>query len=124
MNEKYDDLAMGSLYCGLGFGNSSTTLGHALSYVFSNEGVSHGHALAFTTTVAHKFNNSIFHERFFNIVKKLNFKKIFLKQNLADAADLILSDKKHLDNNPIEISKNDLVFLLEKINDGSVLAKM
>ena len=123
-NKKYDELAMGSLYCGLGFGNSSTTLGHALSYVFSNEGVSHGHALAFTTTIAHKFNNSIFYERFFNIVKKLNFKKIFLKQNLADAADLILSDKKHLDNNPIKISKNDLVFLLEKINDGSVLAKM
>ena len=123
-NKKYDELAMGSLYCGLGFGNSSTTLGHALSYVFSNEGVSHGHALAFTTTIAHKFNNSIFYERFFNIVKKLNFKKIFLKQNLADAADLILSDKKHLDNNPSEISKNDLVFLLEKINDGSVLAKM
>lgn len=45
---------------GLGFGNSSTTLGHALSYVFSNEGLSHGHALAFTTTVSHKFNNSIF----------------------------------------------------------------
>ena len=124
MNKKYDELAMGSLYCGLGFGNSSTTLGHALSYVFSNEGVSHGHALAFTTTIAHKFNNSIFYERFFNIVKKLKFKKIFLKQNLADAAELILSDKKHLDNNPSEISKNDLVFLLEKINDGSVLAKM
>ena len=29
-NKKYDELAMGSLYCGLGFGNSSTTLGHAL----------------------------------------------------------------------------------------------
>jgi len=124
INKKYDELAMGSLYCGLGFGNSSTTLGHALSYVFSNEGVSHGHALAFTTTVAHKFNNSIFYERFFNIVKKLNFKKVFLKQNLREAADLILSDKKHLDNNPREISKNNLVFLLEKINDGSVLAKM
>ena len=124
MNEKYDDLAMGSLYCGLGFGNSSTTLGHALSYVFSNEGVSHGHALAFTTTVAHKFNNSIFHERFFNIVKKLNFKKVFLKQNLAEAADLILLDKKHLDNNPKEVSKNDLISLLGNINDGSVLAKI
>ena len=123
-NKKYDELAMGSLYCGLGFGNSSTTLGHALSYVFSNEGVSHGHALAFTTTVAHKFNNSIFHERFFNIVKKLNFKKVFLKQNLAEAADLILLDKKHLDNNPKEVSKNDLVSLLGNINDGSVLAKI
>jgi succinate semialdehyde reductase len=121
MNKKYEDLAMGSLYGGLGFGNSSTTLGHALSYVFSNEGVSHGHALAFTTTIAHKFNKSIFYERFSKVVKKLNFKGIFLKQNLAEAAELILTDKKHLDNNPREISKNDLIFLLEKINGGLIL---
>ena len=120
VNEKYEDLAIGSLYCGLGFGNSSTTLGHALSYVFSNEGISHGHALAFTTTVAHEFNNSIFYNRFYKIVEKLNFRKIFLKQDLAEAAELILIDRKHLDNNPRQISKNDIVFLLKKINDGRV----
>jgi succinate semialdehyde reductase len=57
-------------------------------------------------------------------VKKLNFKKVFLKQNLAEAADLILLDKKHLDNNPKEVSKNDLISLLGNINDGSVLAKI
>ena len=45
-----EKIVMGSLISGLGFGNCSTTLGHALSYVFSNEGYSHGHALAFTTT--------------------------------------------------------------------------
>ena len=49
LNEKYELLPLGSLISGLGFGNCSTTLGHALSYVFSNEGYSHGHALAFTT---------------------------------------------------------------------------
>ena len=117
MNEKYEELAIGSLYCGLGFGNSSTTLGHALSYVFSNEGISHGHALAFTTTAAHEFNNSIFYYRFYKIVKKLNFRKIFLKQDLAEAAELILTDRRHLDNNPQQILKNDIVFLLKKIND-------
>ena len=124
MNEKYDDLAMGSLYCGLGFGNSSTTLGHALSYVFSNEGISHGHALAFTTTLAHEFNNSIFYDRFYKIIKKLSFKEIFLKQNLDDAAELILTDRKHLDNNPQKISKNDIVSLLKKVNDGMVFNKI
>ena len=124
MNEKYEDLAIGSLYCGLGFGNSSTTLGHALSYVFSNEGISHGHALAFTTTVAHEFNNSIFYNRFYKIVKKLNFKKIFLKQDLADAAELVLTDRRHLDNNPHQVSKNDIVFLLKKINDGTIFNKI
>ena len=124
MNEKYDDLAMGSLYCGLGFGNSSTTLGHALSYVFSNEGVSHGHALAFTTTLAHEFNNSIFYDRFYKIIKKLGFKEIFLKQDLDEAAELVFTDRKHLDNNPQKISKNDIVSLLKKVNDGMVFNKI
>ena len=124
INEKYEDLATGSLYCGLGFGNSSTTLGHALSYVFSNEGISHGHALAFTTTAAHEFNNSIFYNRFYKIVKKLNFKRISLKQNLTEAAELILTDRKHLDNNPQQISKDDIVLLLEKINSDTIFNKI
>ena len=121
LNEKYDELAYGALCAGLGFGNASTTLGHALSYVFSNEGISHGHALAYTTTLAHRFNHSIFYERFLKIIKKLNFSPIKLKQNLNDAAELILLDRKHLDNNPRLITKNDLMDLLKKINDSKVL---
>ena len=116
MNEKYDDLAMGSLYCGLGFGNSSTTLGHALSYVFSNEGVSHGHALAFTTQMAHKFNSSRYESRFKNIVETLGFEKIHLLQNLSDASDLILNDNKHIDNNPKPVMKENIIKILETIN--------
>jgi len=117
MNESYEKLPYGSLLTGLGFGNSSTTLGHALSYVYSNEGISHGHALAFTTAVAHKFNNSIFYERFLKIVKKLNFPKISLNQNIEKASELILLDRKHLDNNPRNISKEDIVTLLQTINE-------
>jgi len=117
ITENYEKLPLGSLIAGLGFGNSSTTLGHALSYVFSNEGISHGHALAYTTVVAHKFNNSEFYERFLKIVKKLNFSYIKLKQDIEEASDLIFTDKKHLDNNPKKITKNDLVFLLEIINN-------
>ena len=74
-----EKIVFGSLISGLGFGNSSTTLGHALSYVFSNEGCNHGHALAFTTLIAHKFNSSVYAERFEKIVKKLDFQKIHLK---------------------------------------------
>ena len=111
-----EKIVLGSLISGLGFGNCSTTLGHALSYVFSNEGYSHGHALSFTTLYAHKFNNSKFYHRFSNLVKKLNFSKINLKQNYAEAADLILTDRKHLDNNPKQVSKQDIISLLEKIN--------
>ena len=118
LNEKYEDLAYGSLCAGLGFGNTSTTLGHALSYVFSNEGISHGHALAFTTTVAHGFNESVFYDRYKNLVRKLNFEEINLKQNIENAANLILLDRKHLDNNPKEISKSEITKLLGIICDG------
>ena len=118
MKNNLDNLSLGSLITGLGFGNSSTTLGHALSYVFSNEGISHGHALAFTTTIAHKFNNSPFYTRFLNIVKKLNFNNISLKQNLDDAASTILIDRKHLDNNPKDVTKKDIIKLLDLINNG------
>ena len=123
LNKKYDDLAYGSLYAGLGFGNTSTTLGHALSYVFSNEGFSHGHALAFTTAIAHKFNESKFYRRFIKIVKTLGIEKIHLKQDLNDAAELILSDRKHLDNNPKKVNKSDIIFLLSAINNGKILDK-
>lgn len=116
LNTKKENIVLGSLYAGLGFGNCSTTLGHALSYVYSNEGYSHGHALAFTTTIAHKFNNSIFYDRFLNIVKKFKFDKIILKQKLDDAAELILTDRKHLDNNPKAITKQDILFLLKEID--------
>jgi len=116
MNDKPENYPYGSMLSGMGFGNCSTTLGHALSYVFSNEGYSHGHALSFTTLYAHEFNSSKFYHRFSNIVKKLNFSKINLKQDYNEAAELILTDRKHLDNNPKQVSKQDVVSLLEKIN--------
>lgn len=124
IEKNYEKLAFGALMSGLGFGNCSTTLGHALSYVFSNEGISHGHALAFTTTVAHAFNNSIFYERFSNLVKKLNFEEINLKQDLEKAAELILMDTKHLDNNLKHVSKNNIVELLNIINSGKTFEKI
>ena len=116
INNDYDKIVFGSLLDGLGFGNSSTTLGHALSYVFSNEGYSHGHALSYTTTLAHKFNSSVFYERFLNIAKHLKFEKISLKQKIDMASDLILIDRKHLDNNPKSVTKEDIIELLDKIN--------
>ena len=116
INNDYEKIVFGSLLDGLGFGNSSTTLGHALSYVFSNEGYSHGHALSYTTTLAHKFNSSVFYERFLNITKNLKFEKISLKQKIDMAADLILTDRKHLDNNPKSVTRENIIELLDKIN--------
>ncbi|MEJ2281931.1 MAG: iron-containing alcohol dehydrogenase, partial [Candidatus Bathyarchaeota archaeon] len=45
MNDKPENYPYGSMLSGMGFGNCSTTLGPALSYVFSNEGVPHGYSL-------------------------------------------------------------------------------
>jgi malonic semialdehyde reductase len=107
---------------GIGFGNSSTTLGHALSYVFSNEGVPHGYALSSCTTVAHRFNNSIYYERFKKICQKLKFEPLILKQPPDQAADVIMPDRGHLDNNPITITKENIIYCLEKITKENPLS--
>ena len=116
IEKTYENLSYGAMISGLGFGNSSTTLGHALSYVYSNEGISHGHALSFTTSIAHQFNNSKFYDRFKYLVDLLNFKPIKLNQNLEKAAELIQTDRKHLDYNPKKISNDEIILLLESIN--------
>jgi len=119
INDKHELLPYGAMLSGIGFGNSSTTLGHALSYVFSNEGVPHGYALSSCTTVAHKFNNSQYFERFKRICKKLKFEPLSLKQSLDQAADVIMPDRGHLDNNPIAVTKQDIIKCLDEIVNNS-----
>ena len=120
LNHNNEKLVTGSLLSGLSFGNASTTLGHALSYVFSNEGISHGHALGFTTTVAHEFNKSVFFSRFKKIIQKMDIPKIKLNEDLTKASKLIMTDSKHIDNNPIPITQDDIFNLLKRINDEQV----
>ncbi|MDQ3885125.1 MAG: iron-containing alcohol dehydrogenase [Thermoproteota archaeon] len=122
IHDKHELLPYGAMLSGIGFGNASTTLGHALSYVFSNEGVPHGYALSSCTTVAHKFNKSIYYERFKGICQKLKFEPIRLKKPLDQAADDILPDRGHLDNNPIAVTKQDITQCLDEIVNGNPLA--
>lgn len=122
INDKPNLLPYGAMLSGIGFGNSSTTLGHALSYVFSNEGVPHGYALSSCTTVAHRFNNSIYYERFKKICQKLKFEPLILKQPPDQAADVIMPDRGHLDNNPITITKENIIYCLEKITKENPLS--
>jgi succinate semialdehyde reductase len=122
INDKHELLPYGAMLSGIGFGNSSTTLGHALSYVFSNEGIPHGYSLSSCTTVAHKFNESIFYERFKRICQKLKFEPLKLKQPLDEAADVIMPDRGHLDNNPKDVAKEDIVKCLDEIVNGNPLA--
>ena len=122
MNDKQNLLPYGAMLSGIGFGNSSTTLGHALSYVFSNEGVPHGYALSSCTTVAHKFNKSIYYKRFKEIAQKLKFEPLKLTQPLDQAADVIMPDHGHLDNNPVPIGKQDVIKCLDEIVNSNPLA--
>jgi len=118
MNNKPENYPFGSMLSGVGFGNASTTLGHALSYVFSNEGVPHGYSLSSCTTVAHRFNKSIFYDKFKEIIEKLKFDKLTLKTPFEQAADVVMTDKGHLDPNPLPVTKQDVVQLLKDIVDG------
>ncbi|MEK6965105.1 MAG: iron-containing alcohol dehydrogenase [Thermoproteota archaeon] len=120
INDKPENYPYGSMLSGIGFGNCSTTLGHALSYVFSNEGVPHGYSLSSCTTVAHKFNKSIFYERFKEIVKKLGFEKLDLKTPVDVAAETVLTDRGHLDPNPISVTKEDIMKCLNDIKTGNL----
>lgn len=122
MNDKPNLLPYGAMLSGIGFGNSSTTLGHALSYVFSNEGVPHGYSLSSCTTVAHKFNRSQYYERFKKMCQKMGFQQLKLKQSLEEAADVIMPDRGHLDNNPIEVTKQDIIRCLDEIVNQNPLA--
>ena len=50
---------------------------------------------------------------------EINPGEIFrLKQNFNEAAELILLDKKHLDNNPKIVQKNDIIDLLKQLNES------
>ena len=120
INNKPENYPYGSMLSGMGFGNCSTTLGHALSYVFSNEGVPHGYSLSSCTTVAHKFNKSIFYEKFKEIVKKLGFEKLALKAPVDVAAETVLTDRGHLDPNPIPVTKEDIMKCLNDIKTGNL----
>lgn len=120
MEGKPEQYPYGSMLSGMGFGNCSTTLGHALSYVFSNEGVPHGYSLSSCTTVAHRHNKSVFYDRFKECMEKLGFERLDLKADVSEAADVVMTDRGHLDPNPVPISKGDVVRCLEDIKSGNL----
>ena len=70
--------------------------------------------------IAHKHNNSSFYEKFKQVIEKLGFDKMQLKAPVDEAADVVMTDKGHLDPNPIPISKDDVIKCLNDINDGNI----
>ena len=64
--------------------------------------------------------DSIFYEKFKQVIEKLGFDKMELKAPVDEAADVVMTDKGHLNPNPIPISKEDVIKCLNAINDGNL----
>ena len=54
------------------------------------------------------------------LLKKLVFDKMKLKAPVDEAANVVMTDKGHLNPNPIPISKEDVIKCLNDINDGNL----
>jgi alcohol dehydrogenase class IV len=111
-----ENMALGSLMAGMAFGNSGTTLAHALSYPLSNEGIPHGEAVAMVLPDALEFNR-------FDAGVIAEVRKIIKEQKITRAikghpeemARIVMEDKKHLSNNPREATLEDIIGIFQKI---------
>jgi len=116
--EAMEKMALGSLMAGMAFGNSGTALAHALSYPLSNEGIPHGEAVAMVLPYALEFNGfdaSVIKE-VKRIIKDLRIGRA-IKTEIAEMAEVVMQDEKHLSNNPREVRFKDVVQIYENLKN-------
>ncbi len=90
----------GSLVAGMAFGNSGTTLCHALSYPLSNRGIPHSEAVAAMLPYAVKFNDST----------PLNgVHRVDIDWDIETMATEVMDDMRHLSNNPKPVTYEDVL---------------
>jgi len=117
-----DDMALGSLIAGMAFGNSGTTLAHALSYPLSNAGIPHGEAVAMVLPYALEFND--FDREMVREIKEIIASVGLgreIKGDIEQMAHTIMEDERHLSANPREVGYNDVLGILKNIvgeNEG------
>lgn len=111
-----DSLSLGSLMAGMAFANSGTTLGHALSYPFSNRGVPHGEAVAMVLPYALEFNRSdhAFAERLRKLVRLVE-PRWDPGWNAGEMAEEVMADERHLANNPVGVTLADVLGMFERM---------
>ncbi len=99
----------------MAFGNSGTILGHALSYPLSNEGIPHGEAVAMMLPYALEFNgfDKNITTEIRRIIKNLGFYPKFSGEP-REMAEVVMEDTKHLSNNPVEVTLEDIVNIFER----------
>jgi alcohol dehydrogenase class IV len=114
------NLSLGSLIAGMAFGNSGTTLGHALSYPLSNRGIPHGEAVAMVLPYALEFNGSdpAFARKLRKFVRTIEF-RWDLRWDAHEMAAEVMEDKRHLGNNPVEVTFEDVLGIFEKMKNES-----
>jgi len=115
-----EKISLASLLAGISFGNSGTTLCHALSYPFSNAGMSHGMAVALMLPFALNFNGA---EK--KLIREVN--DIIelcdvqmpheIKVDPIKMAEVVIKDKRHLDNNPVPVNYDDLVSIFKEVKN-------
>jgi alcohol dehydrogenase class IV len=109
-------MALASLMAGMAFGNSGTTLCHALTYPLSKKGIPHGEAVAIMLPPALEFNN--FDKEVILEIKKI-IKDVGLptrfKGDVHEMAAVVIRDKRHLSNNPKRVTFEDIVSIYRKV---------
>jgi len=112
------NMSLGSLMSGMAFGNSGTTLAHALSYPFSNRGVPHSEAVAMVLPYAMEFNSSdsAFLEEVRKIVKIVK-PRWDSDWDIEKMAEEVMGDEKHLSNNPREVVFDNVFKMLQGIKE-------
>lgn len=115
------NMALASLMAGMAFGNSGTTLSHALSYPLSNKGIPHGESVAIVLPYALEFNE--LDKEVISEIKSIiaavglltKFKASI--SEIHEMASTIMEDEKHLSNNPKKVTVEDVILILRKISE-------
>ncbi len=136
--EYQENMAKGSMLAGLAFSNTKTTACHAISYPLTlNYGIAHGVAVSMLIAPVMKINIQAIEDKdkLFNALRikdvyELNDKILNLlkeveipcslsnweddKENIKNLADQCFT-KGRIDNNPVQLTKDDIVSILESI---------
>jgi len=112
------NMAIASLIAGMAFGNSGTTLCHALTYPLSNKGIPHGEAVAIMLPSTLEFNNfdkeTILEIR--RIIADIGLPTRF-RGDAHEMAAVVMRDERHLSNNPRRVTFEDVVSIYRKVMD-------
>ena len=109
------NLSLGSLMAGMAFGNSGTTLCHALSYPLTNAGIPHGEAVATMLPYTLEFNgfDADIIAELKALISALHISVKF-SGDIDEMARVVMKDTRHLANNPREVSFEDIVSIYHR----------